>query len=264
MVGDINDNQPSYDKPDVGGGDRVGLGKEALRPPLPKRFYTAATVGSVDGGYAVLLDGRSVRTPKKTPLVVPKRALAEAVASEWAAQVSHIDPASMPTTRIVNTTLDAVIENAAAVAADLVAFAGHDALCYRAEGPRELRARQDAAHDPILAWATRVLGARLVIQGGIVPVEQPKPSIAAIATHVGSFSPWQLAPLHVVTTISGSAVIALAVASAQLSADGAWDAATVDERWQIEHWGQDDEAAARMANRRREMNAAIQILETLF
>jgi chaperone required for assembly of F1-ATPase len=269
-----NDNTPaaspervptSTQAPDVGGGDRVGLGKEAVRPPLPKRFYAAASVTqAAAGGYAVLLDGRGVKTPKKSAILLPSRALADLIAVEWNAQGERIDPATMPLTRLANTTLDAVTAHAREVAADIVAFTGTDALCYRAEAPTDLVRLQAEAYDPVLEWARDTLGAELATQTGVVPIMQPPQSLAAIARVVEAYTPWQLAPIHVMTTLTGSAVLALAVAHRHTSVAQAWRIAHIDEDWQIARWGSDDEANVRRANRERDMVAAWCFLETVF
>lgn len=269
-----NDNSPadaprevvptSTQAPDVGGGDRAGLGKEAIRPPLPKRFYAAASVTEAPGGYGVLLDGRGVKTPKKSAITLPTRALAALIAAEWNAQGERIDPATMPLTRLANTTLDAVTVHASEVAADIVAFTGTDALCYRAEAPADLVRLQAAAYDPVLEWASAHLGAALATQTGVVPITQPPQSLAAIARVVEAYTPWQLAPIHVMTTLTGSAILALAVAHRHLSVAEAWRIAHIDEDWQIAQWGSDEEASVRRANREREMVAAWCFLETVF
>ena len=170
----------------------------------------------------------------------------------------------MPLTRLANTTLDAVIASQDAVAADIVAFAGSDALCYRAEAPQDLVRQQAESWDPILLWAQLTLGAELATQNGIVPLQQPAAALAAIATAVAAYNPWELAAIHVMTTLTGSAVLALAVAHGQLSATDAWTAAHIDEDWQTARWGEDEEATARRGNRAVEMHAAAKFLTTFF
>ena len=239
---------------------RADLGKERLRPPLPKRFYKSAAFGVGENGFAVTLDGRPVKTPAKAPLLVPTRALAEAIAAEWAAQGQHIDPATMPLTRLANTALDAVADNLAAVAADIVAFSGNDLLCYRADGPAELIAQQAAAWDGILAWAEQSFGARFTVITGILHIDQPRETSEAVARALSGLDAWEIAPIHVMTTLTGSAVLALAVAREAQTEDAAWTAAHVDEDWQISGWGADEEATARRAQRRSEMAAAARFL----
>ena len=240
---------------------REGLGKESLRPPLPKRFYKAAVVGEVAGGYGLLLDGRGVKTPKKAPLVLPSRPLAEAIAAEWMAQGERIDPATMPLTRLANTAIDAVVDSRAEVAADIVAFAGTDALCYRAESSDPVAGCQGPACDPVLDWAADTLGARLKVREGILHLEQPTETLAAVAKAVAVYDVWQLSALHVMTTLTGSAILALAVARRHLTAAEAWRIAHVDEDWQISRWGTDEEAQLRRAYRWGEMQAAARFFE---
>lgn len=239
------------------------IGAEGLRPQLPKRFYKSAAAAPIEGGHAVTLDSRPVKTPAKAPLVVVSGPLAEAIAAEWAAQGTYIDPASMPLTRLANTTIDAVAKSADAVAADIVAFAGSDALLYRAESPADLAARQSASWDPVLAWAERALGARLTPATGIRHVAQPEVALRALARSLEPHDPWRLAPIHVMTTLTGSALLALSVAHGALSIADAWKAAHIDEDWQIENWGQDAEADARRALRSAEMTAAARFLELI-
>ncbi len=238
------------------------LGREAV--VLPKRFYASVATTPVErGGYAVLLDGRPIKTPKKSQVIVPTRAMAEALAAEWQAQTEHIDPSTMPITRIVNTTLDAVTPNLLAVRADLVEFAGSDALCYRAAEPAPLAERQAQVWDLILSWADKALGAKFVTQVGIIHKPQPAATLAAIARAVDTCSAWEIAPLHVMTTITGSVVLALAVKHSALGLDAAWGAAHVDEDWQISTWGEDDEAHDRRNRRWLEIQASAKMLETL-
>lgn len=243
-------------------------GKNTMRPALPKRFYKIAEVGvhaAAEGttSYGISLDGRAVKTPKKRVLSVPTQAFAGAIAAEWSRQGTHIDPATMPLTRIANTAIDAVAEMMAEVAADIVQFAGSDLLCYRAEGPQALIARQAAAWDPVLAWAQKDLGTRFVLAQGVLPVEQPPRSLAAMASALQRFDAFELSALHIITTLTGSALLALAHARSFLASEAMWAAAHVDEDWQIEQWGADDEAQARRALRAQEFEAAVQVLEFL-
>ncbi len=238
------------------------LGREAA--VLPKRFYATVATSPVErGGHAVLLDGRPIKTPKKSQVIVPTRAMAEALAAEWQAQTERIDPSTMPITRLVNTTLDAVTANIQAVRADLVDFAGSDALCYRAGEPAALAERQAQVWDPILAWAQTALGAQFMTQVGIIHKPQPPATLAAIARAVDTYSAWEIAPLHVMTTITGSVVLALAVKHGAIDLDTAWAAAHVDEDWQISTWGEDDEAQHRRNRRWLEIQASTTMLETL-
>lgn len=238
-------------------------GKEPLAPSLPKRFYREVSVAERDGGFAVLLDGKPVRTPMKLALNVPTHALAEAIGAEWAAQDEYIDPATMPLSKLAITALDGVARRQEAVAADIVKFAGSDLLCYRAEAPAALIALQAAAWDPVLRWAETKLGARFVLAEGVMPVAQSPAALECVAGAVVPYGPMALTSLHVMTTLTGSALLALAHAQGHLSAAEAWAAAHVDEDWQISQWGIDVEAAARRELRWQEMQAASRFLSLL-
>ncbi len=230
--------------------------KDSLQPVLPKRFYKDAGVEERDGVYRVTLDGRGVKTPKKRDLALPTRALAEAVAEEWRQQGERIDPATMPLTRLANTAIDAVADQMGPVAADIEAFAGNDLTCYRAEGPDALIKRQGDAWNPVLAWAKETLGADFLVGEGVMPLEQPQASVSAVAKALEGAGPIKLAALHVMTTLTGSALIALAHAMGRLTLDEAWAAAHVDDTWQAEQWGWDAEAEARARHRKEEFSAA--------
>jgi chaperone required for assembly of F1-ATPase len=231
-----------------------------VRTPLPRRFYEQATVGERDGAYALLLDGRGARTPARKPLAVPSRPVAEALAAEWEAQGEYIDPATMPLTRIVNSALDGVASQMDAVRDEIVRYAGSDLICYRADSPSALVERQDAAWSPLVAFARETLGARLVLAEGIVHVEQDRTVFDAISLAIADYDSVALAALHTIMTLTGSAIIALAVARGRLSAEEAWAAAHVDEDFQMEQWGRDEMALQRRAHRWREMQAAALIV----
>jgi chaperone required for assembly of F1-ATPase len=196
-------------------------------------------------------------------LALPTRALAEAVAAEWEAQGERIDPATMPLTRLANSTIDGVIARQAEVRAEIVKYAGSDLLCYRAEGPEELIRRQAETWDPVLAWARAALGADFNVSQGVMPAAQPDAATEAVARALQPHGPFALAAIHVMTTLMGSALLALAHAHGHLSAEAAWVAAHVDEDWQISQWGEDAEAKARRDRRWAEMQAASRLLELL-
>lgn len=237
--------------------DPVRLAQQQARPPLPKRFYKEAGVAERDGGFALVLDGRPARTPAKQFLAVPSRPAAEALAAEWNAQAEVLDPAAMPLTRLVNSALDGVAADPEAVRADLLRYAGSDLLCYRAGDPARLVERQSTAWDPVLDWAHDDLGARFILAEGVMFAEQPERALDAVARALaGVGSPLALAALHSMTSLTGSVLLALAVARGRLSAAQAWAAAHVDEDYQAELWGIDDEAMERRAARWREMEAA--------
>jgi chaperone required for assembly of F1-ATPase len=231
------------------------------KPTLPRRFYEHASVGPHEAGFAVLLDGRAVKTPARNPLAVPRRDIAEALAAEWEAQSGEIDPASMPLTRLMNSAIDRVAgETATAVRDDIVNHAGSDMLFYRAEGPQSLIDAENRLWTPILAAAEKTLGVRFVLAAGIVHVQQDRKTLDAIARAVAPYDALSLAALHSMTTLTGSALIALAVARGDLTAEEAWVAAHADEDWQMTHWGRDEAALAGRANRWGEMQAAALVL----
>ncbi len=256
-----------------GGGDGLyGKGEPIRLPsrepqgkPLARRFYTSVAVGPVASGpcHAILLDGRAARTPAKHPLTLPTHALAEAVTAEWAAQVAEITPARMPLTRLVNTAIDGVAGRGPEVAADVVKYAGSDLLCYRAQFPEGLAKRQSLLWDPILAWAKERHGAEFRTGQGILHVEQPTATADRLRQVVAPLDAFRLTALHVMTTLMGSAVLSLAVLDGRLDAAAAWEAAHVDEDWQISEWSSDAEAVARREQRWREMQAAAALLGLL-
>lgn len=216
-----------------------------------KRFWTAVDVVPAAEGYGVRLDERPLTTPRKAPLVVPTRELGEAVAAEWEAQEGRIRPETMPMTRAANTAIDNVAQNRTEVAAIIAQYGESDLLCYRAPHPPGLRAREAAAWDPLLDWAAAALAARLVAVEGVSFVPQPEDSLAALRERVGRFDPFGLTGLHDLVALSGSLVIGLAAAERARPLETLWEAACVDENWQIEHWGRDCEAEAHSAQRRQ-------------
>jgi chaperone required for assembly of F1-ATPase len=241
--------------------DPVKAAREPARP-LPKRFYKEAIAGPAEGGYGVVLDGRPVNTPAKRPLVVPSQPLAEAIAAEWAKQGAAIDPATMPLTKLVNSALDGAATQMAEVEAEVAKYAASDLICYRAGEPESLAAAQSAAWDPLVAFARDRLGARLALAEGVMFIEQPQAALDAIARALrayvgeGAGAPARLAALSVMTTLTGSAVIALATALGEIDVAAAWDAANVDEDWQMRAWSEDAEAMARRSSRFAEFEAA--------
>lgn len=250
-----------------GDGARGGPGREPKRPAM-KRFYKTVSVAAASGDsgeeeHRILLDGRPMRTPAKAVLAVPSRALAEAIAAEWDAQREEIDPASMPLTRLVNSTLDGVHGRECDVRAEIAKYAGSDLVCYRAGEPEGLVRRQAEMWDPVLAWCREALGADFRIAEGLMPAAQPEAARTAIARELATRDAFGLAALHVMTTLTGSALLALAHAKGRLTADAAWAAAHVDEDWQIARWGEDAEAAARRQRRWAEMQAASRLLALL-
>jgi len=235
---------------------------DSLAKPLPRRFYKEVSVS--DGApFHLLLDGRPIKTPKKRPLAVPTRALADAIADEWRAQTDSIDPTRMPLTRFANTAIDAVADTLDEVADDITGYAGSDLVCYRAETPEKLVELQAEHWDPIVAWANETLNAEFRVVFGIVHIAQPNAALAAYSEALPRDDAMRLAGLHVITTLTGSALIALAVFREWLSADVAWKAGHVDEDYQISLWGEDSEALARRRGRRAEFDAAVHFLSLL-
>jgi len=244
--------------------DPVRRAQENMRRPLPKRFYTSVTMAGEEGAYKVLLDDRPVRTPAGAELVLPTAAAAQLVVAEYAAQGEHIDPMSMPVTRLVNTAVDGVASDPQAVLEDILRYASTDLLCYRAGSPERLVERQRELWDPVLDWIESTLGARFVLAEGVMHVEQPRETLAALGTYlVQRREAFRLSSLHVMTTLMGSALLALAVEAGLLDAEQGWNAAHVDEDWNISQWGEDSEATARRAFRRRDMMAAVELLRAL-
>ncbi len=231
------------------------------RPELPKRFYKLVKVAETADGYTVELDGRRMKTPGRKPLAVPSKAVAEAIGAEWDAQGERIDPGTMPMTRLVNTAIDGILDDPEPVRADVVRFAETDMLFYRAGEPQALAQRQRERWDPVLDWAKARLGARFVLTEGVMHVAQPEESLALLQRHVATFADgFVIAALHQVTTLTGSALLALALADRRLTAAEVWTLAHLDEDWNVEQWGADEEAMARRAMRWQEMQAAAIIL----
>ncbi|MCB1381544.1 MAG: ATPase [Notoacmeibacter sp.] len=244
--------------------DPVRRAQKQMLKPLPKRFYSEAGVSEAEGGFAVTLDGKVLRTPSRKLLALPTRAAADLVAGEFAAQVDVINPLTMPVLRLVNAALDGVAQYPDAVADDILRFSGSDLLCYRADTPERLVVAQAEAWDPVLGWLRDVQGATFLLAQGVIHQEQPAEAIAAFGKAMeGLRDPLRLACLHSMTTLTGSAMLALAVARGFLSAEQGWAAAHVDEDWNIGQWGEDDEAKARRAARKIEMMAAASLLQAL-
>ena len=241
--------------------DPMRAAQANMRPPPVRRFYKAVEVREADERHALILDGRSARTPGRNPLAARSRPLMLQVAAEWKRQGATIDPADMPMTRLLNSAIDGVARTMAETRADILRYAGSDLLCYRAAEPDTLIASQAHAFDPVLRWAAEALGARFNVTAGIVHVAQPHAALAAVGAALDAYDdPAGLAALTVMTTLSGSALLALAVARGFLSAEAAWRAAHIDEDFEAERWGVDAEAMARRAARWREFEAAATVV----
>ena len=236
--------------------------RRTTRGPRRKRFYANAGAVKSPNGFAIALDDKPVRTPSGRPLVAPTREIADVIVAEWDAQKEIIDPLTMPMTRLANSVVDAVVDRVEAVAEDVAKYLGSDLLFYRAGHPEGLVAREAAHWDPILFWAADALGAHFILAEGIVHVRQPGSAIAAARAALPA-DPWSIAALHVVTTLTGSALLALALMRGVLDQDQVWAAAHVDEDWNIEKWGVDEEVAARRAARLVDFQAAASLLKAL-
>ncbi len=240
--------------------DPTEAARRSVRAQLRKRFYERAHAGDGEGGLALLLDGKPVKTPARRPLAAPNRTLADALAQEWNAQGEFIDPARMPLTRLANAVIDAVADNRLAVIDEVAKYLGSDLVCYRAEAPAGLVERQALAWDPVLEWARGALNARFVQIQGVMFAAQPEAAIAAARVEIPA-EPWRLAAVSSVTALTGSGLLALALAAGAFDADAVWTAAHVDEDWQMSQWGRDEIALARRAFRETELRAAALVLK---
>jgi chaperone required for assembly of F1-ATPase len=236
--------------------DPVEATQRAVRPNLRKRFYETAHVGK-DG--AILLDGKPVKTPARRVLNAPARELAEAIAGEWNLQRDVIDPARMPLTRLANAIIDAVCDAPQPVADEIEKYLRSDLVFYRAEAPDGLVERQVRAWDPVLVWAHDRFNARFVLAQGVMHVAQPREAIEALRVII-PIEPWRLGAVSSITTLTGSALLAVALAHRALDADAVWSAAHVDEDWQMSQWGRDELALQRRAFREAEFRAAVSVL----
>jgi chaperone required for assembly of F1-ATPase len=236
--------------------------RRSTRAPIRKRFYERAGVVASPDGFVIALDGKPVRTPSGRPVVVPVREIADAISAEWDAQQETIDPLTMPMMRFANSVVAGVVDRVDDVAEDVARYFQSDLVFYRAGHPEALVAREAAHWDPVLFWAADTLGARFILAEGIVHVRQPDSAVAAARAALPD-DPWSIAALHVVTTLTGSALLALALLHGLLDQEQAWAAAHVDEDWNSEKWGVDEEVAARRAARLVDFRAAAGILRVL-
>jgi chaperone required for assembly of F1-ATPase len=228
-----------------------------------KRFWKDVTVEQADGGFAILLDDRPVKTPARAPLQVPTRELAEAISDEWRSVEGKIDPRAMPLTGLANAAIDRVAPDKKTFARGLARYAEADLTCYRATGPAALVGVQEVAWDALLAWARRRYDIDFAVTQGVIHVAQPAGTVERLAHAVEVLDAFHLAGLSPLVTIGGSLVAALALAEGAITADQAWDAVSIDERWQIEQWGADEEAVQMIENRHRDFMAAAGFLELL-
>ena len=230
---------------------------------LPRRFYTQVGVKSEAGVFLIELDGRQVKTPGREPLAVASKELASAIAQEWEAQEKEIDPEKMLLTKLANTTLDRVGPRREGIIDEITAFASSDLLCYRAEEPEGLVKRQALAWDPMLQWLETLTGAKLKVTSGIVFTTQSEANIDLLRSNVAARGDFDLAGLHQAVSLTGSLALGLALLEAQIDADAAHTMATIDEAWQMDQWGSDQEAEERLNHRRRELLAIGHYLELL-
>jgi chaperone required for assembly of F1-ATPase len=246
----------------------VEAARRAVRPALRRRLYKAVTIAAGESGqseqasHAICLDGKPIRTPGRRALAAPVAELARALADEWAAQDGYIDPGKMPLTRLANTIIDGVGAAQDQVAAEIRKYLASDLVFYRAESPAPLRARQAQHWDPLLSWAHQALGADFKLAAGVVHVAQPAPALDAAGAALPR-EPWRLGALHAATTLTGSALVALALMHGAITLEAAWQAAHVDEDWNMEQWGKDEIALARRGFRFAEFSAAALVLRTL-
>ena len=228
-----------------------------------KRFWKEVAVAKEAGGWSVKLDERPVRTPARAPLVVPTEALANAIADEWRSVEGEIDPRAMPLTGLANAAIDRVAPERQAFAGGLARYAEADLACYRSEWPPELVERQTAVWDPLLAWARRRYDVDFSTTSGLMHVPQPQATIEQLAHAVGTLDAFRLAGLSPLVSIGGSLVAALSVLDKAMTPEAAWDAVSIDERWQLDQWGADEEAAKSLESKRRDFFAAARFLDLL-
>jgi chaperone required for assembly of F1-ATPase len=228
-----------------------------------KRFWKAVAVEPEGDGWAIELDGKAMKTPARAALVVPVERLAHAIAEEWREVGATVDPRAMPITGLANAAIDRVAPNPVRFAEGLGHYAEADLACYRVEGPSALVGRQEEQWDKLLAWARRRYDVDFVITSGLIHVDQPPATVERLSHAVAAVDPFRLAGLSPLVTIGGSLVAALAVLEKAITAEEAWDAVSVDERWQLEQWGSDEEAEAALENRRGDFMAAARFLDLL-
>ena len=228
-----------------------------------KRFYRNAVSQPAEGGYEILLDGRGVKTPARAPLIAPSERLGQAIADEWNAQGETVNPRSMPLTGLANAAIDRVEPDPEAFARSLAIFGESDLLCYRADQPRGLVARQSEQWDPLLAWARRRYDVDFEVVTGIMHRPQPERTVSQLERAAAARGAFELAALSPLVTVSGSLIIALALAEEEISLETGWFAATLDEQWQLEQWGADAEAEKALDARRQDFEAGYRLLKLL-
>jgi chaperone required for assembly of F1-ATPase len=248
---------------EVAGGSRLDpleAARRNARAPRRKRVYVEARVSAADGGFAITLDGKPIKTPSGRVVIVPIREIAAAVAAEWQAQAQTVDPLTMPMTRLANSVVEAVVDHVGLVRDDVAKYLESDLLFYRAGHPEALVAREAKHWDPVLFWVADRFGAHFILAEGVMHVRQPHHAVEAVRAALPRH-PWSVAALHVVTTLTGSALLALALVHGRLDADAVWTAAHVDEDFNAEQWGQDEEVLSRRAARALDFRAAARIFQ---
>ncbi|HEU0218253.1 MAG TPA: ATP12 family protein [Stellaceae bacterium] len=228
-----------------------------------KRVYKSVATRTTEDGWGVALDGRPLRTPARRELRVPSEPLAAAIAAEWDAQHPDIRPETMPLTRLATTAIDRTTDRRTEIAAEVANYAGTDLVCYRADHPPALAARQEAAWQPLIDWAAGRYDAGLAVTAGIVPLAQSPASLRAYAAAVTALDDFRLTAVHTATAACGSLVIALALLEGRLDAEAAFDVSQLDETFQIEAWGEDAEAARRRSAVAEDIKAAARFLDLL-
>lgn len=228
-----------------------------------KRFWEAAVAIATEDGYAIALDGRRVKTPAKADLILPTEDMANAVAAEWNSVGDTIDPREMPLTGLANAAIDRIAPDKEQFAKGVALYSESDLTCYRAEGPDALVQWQQEAWDVLLEWARRRYDVDFAICTGVMHVEQPADTVRKLSHEVMALDAFYLAGLSQMVTIGGSLVAALAVNEEMMPADAVWEAVSLDDRWQLEEWGEDAEARAALDARRRDFLAAARFLELL-
>jgi chaperone required for assembly of F1-ATPase len=225
-----------------------------------KRFYKDVSVAPAEGGFCVLLDGKPIKTPARNALLLPTEALAGAIAAEWQNQGDEVIATTMPLLRLANTVVDGVAVNRADVIAAILRFGENDLLCYRAHQPPALAARQREGWDPLLTWVRQRHGAQMRVAEGVGHVDQTPDALLALRQALEEEGPFTLGALHVIASITGSAVLALAVAAGFITGEEAFALSRIDETYQAEKWGEDAEAAKRAAALAHELGKAVELM----
>ncbi len=240
--------------------DGFGRAQAHTKTQLPKRFYEKAEVGEAAEGFSILLDGRTTKTPGRTAVTVPSRELAALMVAEWEAQASHIDAASMPVVRLVNSAVEGGEAALGALRDEIISFAGNDLMLFRADSPQELVALQEQHWDTILSKVSRHFSVKFRPVVGIVHEDQPEATLARLKDSLADLNHFAATTLMSITGLTGSGLLAIALRHKLTEGDAAWEAAHVDENYNARIWGADSEAEARLEKRRAEFDAALRVL----